>query len=101
MGSEKFCRVMCVAYLISKGGYNNPLIVEATGLDRRKVQELINYLPSYTLDCVFSGSCKTGAYELVSWNGINRKWVKDNITDLWVRAGLSGKPPVGGQYQPG
>lgn len=92
---QRFCRVLCVAHLISKGGYNNPLIAEATGLDRRQVQEVIKYMAVFTIECVFGGSNKIGAYVLISWNGINRKWVKDNIEELWASAGFE-STPVGG-----
>lgn len=74
-----FYRRLLVAHLIDNGTNTISLLIAATGMPRRTIQDTITALSELDIECVFSGATKNGCYSIVNWGAINKKHIKDNL----------------------
>lgn len=77
-----FYRRLLVARLIDTGTNSVPLIMEATGMPKRTIQDTITALSELDIECVFSGATKNGHYSINGWGAINKKYIKDNLNNV-------------------
>jgi len=71
-----------VAYLIDTGINTPPLIIEATGMPRRTLQDTIKALAELDIECVDAGGTINKSYAIQSWGAINRGWIETNLQQI-------------------
>ena len=74
-----YYRRLLVAYLIDTGINTPPLILEATGMPRRTLQDTIKALAELDIECVDAGGTINKSYSIKSWGAIDRTWIKNNL----------------------
>ena len=77
-----FYRRLLVAHLIDTGTNTLSLLIEATGMPKRTIQDTITALSELDIECVFSGATKNGHYSINGWGTINKKYIKDNLHNV-------------------
>ena len=77
-----FYKRLLVASLIDSGLGKVPLIVDATGMGRRTVQEIINTLGDIGISCLRTGSTKSGYYYIADWGFLNKKEIKKQLRHI-------------------
>ena len=77
-----FYRRLLVAHLIDTGINTLSLLIEATGMPRRTIQDTITALSELDIECVFSGATKNGHYSINGWGAINKQYIIDNLHDV-------------------
>ena len=79
---KSFYRRLLVAYLIDTGINTVPLLIGATSMPKRTIQDTITALSELDIECVFSGATKNGHYSINGWGAINKKYIKDNLNTV-------------------
>lgn len=66
-------RKLVIACFIDRGFSTVPLLMEATGMTRRTLQEAIKAMSDVTITCRFEGATKSGRYIIDDWGLIQPK----------------------------
>lgn len=74
-----FYRKMLIAALIDAGIATVPLLVDATGMSRRTIQEAIKTLSDFSIECAFKGAARSGAYYISDWGIIKKQELKNHL----------------------
>lgn len=77
-----FYRKTLIAILIDSGIARVPLLVEATGMGRRTVQEVINTMNDISVTCLRTGSTKSGHYYISDWGVLDKIKVKNQLQHI-------------------
>ena len=77
-----FYRKTLIAILIDLGISRVPLLVEATGMGRRTVQEVINTMTDISITCLRTGSTKSGYYYISDWGVLDKNKIKNNLKHI-------------------
>lgn len=77
-----FYKRLLIASLIDSGLGKVPLLVDATGMSRRTVQEIINTLGDISISCLRTGSTKSGYYYIADWGFFNKKEIKNQLQHI-------------------
>lgn len=67
-----FNRKLLIATLIDSNIGSVPMLVDATGMNRRTVQEVINSLSDVDITCLRVGSTKSGYYCISDWGMLDK-----------------------------
>ncbi|MCG6201377.1 helix-turn-helix domain-containing protein [Psychromonas antarctica] len=86
-----YYRRLLVAYLIDTGVNTPPLILGATGMARRTLQDTIKALAELDIECVDTGGTINKSYSIKSWGAINSSWIEDNLEQVKDVLGLLSK----------
>jgi len=74
-----FYRKILIAVLIDSGIARVPLLVDATGMGRRTVQEVINNMSDINITCLRTGSTKSGYYYISDWGVLDKNKIKNQL----------------------
>ena len=77
-----FNRKLLIATLIDSNIGSVPLLVDATGMNRRTVQEVINSLSDIDITCLRSGSTKSGYYFISDWGLLDKRKVRNQLQHI-------------------
>ena len=77
-----FYRKILIATLIDADISSVPLLVDATAMGRRTVQEVINSLSDINITCLRSGSTKSGYYYISDWGLLSKKEIKKHLRHI-------------------
>ncbi|PCI58871.1 MAG: hypothetical protein COB35_12700 [Gammaproteobacteria bacterium] len=77
-----FYRKTLIAILIDSGIARVPLLVEATGMGRRTVQEVINNMSDISITCLRTGSTKSGYYYISDWGVLDKNKIKNQLKHI-------------------
>ncbi len=77
-----YYRRLYVAYCIYTGVNTVPLLLSATGLHRRTLQEIILVLAEMDIVCAFEGGTKNRTYSIEEWGAINKEYIKNNLQHI-------------------
>ncbi|AQS39960.1 hypothetical protein Sps_04879 [Shewanella psychrophila] len=74
-----FNRKLLIATLIDSNIGSVPMLVDATGMNRRTVQEVINSLSDVDITCLRAGSTKSGYYYISDWGLLDKNKVRNKL----------------------
>ena len=74
-----YYRRLYVAYLIDTGINTVPLLLEATGMPKRTLQDTIIALAEMDIVCAISGGTKNRSYSIEEWGAINKNYIEKNL----------------------
>jgi hypothetical protein len=77
-----YYRRLLVAYLIDTGTNTPSLILDATGMPRRTLQDTIKALAELDIEYVDAGGTINKSYSIKSWGAINKTWIKNNLQHI-------------------
>ncbi|MFT6986670.1 MAG: hypothetical protein ACJAT7_002512 [Psychromonas sp.] len=77
-----YYRRLLVAYLIDTGINTPSLILEATGMPRRTLQDTIKALSELDIECVNAGGTINKSYSIASWGAIDKSWIAKNLEQV-------------------
>lgn len=77
-----YYRRLLVAYLIDTGINTPALILEATGMPRRTLQDTIKALAELDIECEDAGGTINKSYSIKSWGAIESSWIKNNLQQI-------------------
>jgi hypothetical protein len=74
-----FYRRLYVAHLIDTGTNTVSLLLEATGMHKRTLQDTILALSELDIVCASTGGTKNKTYSIEDWGAINKTYIKKNL----------------------
>jgi hypothetical protein len=74
-----FYRRLYVAHLIDTGTNTVSLLLEATGMHKRTLQDTILALSELDIVCASTGGTKNKTYSIEDWGTINKTYIKKNL----------------------
>lgn len=74
-----YYRRLYVAHLIDTGVNTVPLLLEATEMPNRTLQDTIKALAEIDIVCAMAGGTKNRSYSIDAWGAIDNKWIKNNL----------------------
>lgn len=77
-----YYRRLLVAYLIDTGVNTPALLLNATGMPRRTLQDTIKALIELDIECDDAGGTLNKSYSIKSWGAINSIWIKTNLAHI-------------------
>jgi len=77
-----YYRRLLIAYLIDNGVNTPPLMLKATGMPKRTLQDTIKSLAELDIFCEASGGTKNRSYSIKSWGAINTTWIQNNLEHI-------------------
>ena len=77
-----YYRRLYIAYLIDTGVNTVPLLLNATEMHKRTLQDTILALAEIDIVCATSGGTKNRIYSIDSWGAINKGYIKNNLQHI-------------------
>jgi len=77
-----YYRRLYVAYSIATGSNTVPLLLIATKMHRRTLQEAILTLGEIDIICTSTGGTKNKCYSIEGWGAINKNYIKNNLLHI-------------------
>lgn len=77
-----YYRRLYIAHLIDTQVNTVPLLLEATKIPKRTLQDTILALTEIDIVCAVSGGTKNRSYSIESWGAINKMYIKNNLQHI-------------------
>lgn len=74
-----FYRRLYVAYLIDTGINTVPMLLDATRMPKRTLQDTILALSELDITCKTAGGTKNRTYSIENWGAINKDYISNNL----------------------